>query len=107
MLREGEGHTSKREELEEGASHLRTGGGNRADSSAYYRPRAGQQIECFPEPFIMDRLRSLPTYAPAGSHACGCGWGVVQIYYLYWLVGVCAYVCVCGLCLSNGGLAPV
>ena len=55
---------------------------------------------------IMDRLRSLPTYAPAGSHACGCGWGVVQIYYLYWL-GVCAYVCVCGLCLSNGGLAPV
>ena len=46
-------------------------------------------------------------YAPAGSHACGCGWGVVQIYYLYWLVGVCAYVCVCGLCLSNGGLAPV
>ena len=57
--------------------------------------------------FILDRLRSLPTYAPAGSHACGCGWGVVQIYYLYWLVGVCAYVCVCGLCLSNGGLAPV
>ena len=56
---------------------------------------------------VMDRLRSLPTYAPAGSHACGCGWGVVQIYYLYWLVGVCAYVCVCGLCLSNGGLAPV
>lgn len=57
--------------------------------------------------FILDRLRPLPTYAPAGSHACGCGWGVVQIYYLYWLVGVCAYVCVCGLCLSNGGLAPV
>ena len=56
---------------------------------------------------VMDRLRSLPTYAPAGPHACGCGWGVVQIYYLYWLVGVCAYVCVCGLCLSNGGLAPV
>jgi len=57
--------------------------------------------------FILDRLRPLPTCAPAGPHACECGWGVVQTHYLYWLVGVCAYVCVCGLCLSNGGLAPV
>ena len=77
--------------------------GIRGDSVlVFWRPAFWNDAEV-----VLDRLRSLPTYAPAGSHACGRGWGVVQIYYLYWLVGVCAYVCVCGLCLSNGGLAPV